>query len=116
MNLLRIRSMTPETPEEQTVLTSQQRRQLRSLGHHLTASVHVGREGITAPVIRSVSTALDAHELIKIKLGQNCPVNKKEAAEKLAQETYSGLVQLIGRVVLLYRPNKKLSRDKRIRV
>ncbi|WP_084813769.1 ribosome assembly RNA-binding protein YhbY [Desulfogranum japonicum] len=99
-----------------TRLSSQQRRSLRSLGHHLVPAVYIGREGITAPVIRSVSTSLDAHELIKVKIGQNCPIGKKEAAESLAMDTSSELVQLIGKMVLLYRANPKLKADKRIAV
>ncbi len=106
--------MTTENTQDETLLTSRQRRFLRSLGHHLAPAAYIGREGITPPVIRSVSTSLDAHELIKVKIGQNCPGEKKDTAGSLASETGSEIVQLIGRMILLYRANPKLKAEKRI--
>lgn len=95
-------------------LTGKQKKILRSLGHHLTQSVIAGRDGLSANLIDSCNDSLNAHELIKVKLGQNCPVEKKEAARQLAEQTGSHLVQLIGRTVLLYRPNRNLPPDRRI--
>lgn len=92
-------------------LPGNQKKFLRSLGHHLTQSVIVGREGISENLIQSCNEGLDAHELIKIKLGQNCPLEKKEAAHELAEMTGSHLIQLIGKTVLLYRKNPDLPRD-----
>jgi len=77
---------------------------LRARAHHFKPVVLVGREGISASLLDSVDKALTARELIKIRLGQNCPVQKKEAAEQLARRSRAALVQLIGRTVLLYRP------------
>ena len=96
------------------VLTGKEKKYLRGLGHHLNAKAHVGREGLTPAVLKSTRTVLEVHELVKVKLGQNCPIGKKEAAEQLARETESALVQLIGRTVILYRPNKDLPKDQRI--
>ena len=95
-------------------LTGKQKKHLRSLGHHMQQSVIVGREGISETLVQSCDEGLQAHELIKIKLGQNCPVNKKEAAQELAAQTESHLIQLIGKTILLYRPNSELGRDKAI--
>ena len=74
----------------------------------------MGKEGLTANVDQSVLDALKTRELIKVKLGQNCEVPKKEAAEQLAEASGATLVQLIGRMVLLYMPNKKLGSEQRI--
>ena len=95
-------------------LTGKQKKHLRSLGHYMQQSVIVGREGISETLVQSCDEGLQAHELIKIKLGQNCPVNKKEAAQELAAQTESHLIQLIGKTILLYRPNSELGRDKAI--
>jgi len=97
-------------------LSGKQKKFLRSLGHHLTQSVIVGKEGLSDNLIESCSEGLDAHELIKVKLGQNCPLEKKEAARELAAKTKSNLVQLIGRTVLLYRANPDLPRDRLIQL
>ena len=97
-------------------LPGNQKKFLRSLGHHLTQSVIVGKEGISENLIQSCNEGLNAHELIKIKLGQNCPIEKKEAAQELAEMTGSHLIQLIGRTVLLYKHNRDLPRDQAIKL
>ena len=54
--------------------------------------------------------------LIKVRLGQNCPVEKKQAARELADRTGSHLIQLIGKTVLLYKPSPDLPRDQGIKL
>lgn len=95
-------------------LTGKQKKFLRGLGHHLDHSVIVGKEGLTDNLITSCLEVMGARELIKIKLGQNCPVPKKEASQELADRTGAHLIQLIGKTVVLYRPNKDLPPDKAI--
>lgn len=97
-------------------LSGRQKKHLRSLGHHVDPTVYVGKEGISANVDQSVLDALRTRELIKVKLGQNCEVPKKEAAEMLAKTSGAALVQLIGKMVLLYLPNKKLDPEQRIKL
>jgi RNA-binding protein len=105
---------TPENIEVMPELTNSQKKKLRSLGHHLEPMVYVGKEGLSKPLQQSVAAALKAHELIKIKLGQNCPVERGAAGEQLARLCEATLVQVIGRMVLLYRPNPDLPTAKRI--
>jgi RNA-binding protein len=100
--------------KEPTPLTGRQKKFLRGMGHHLDHSVMVGREGLSENLIQSCSDGLKAHELIKIKLGQNCPLPKDEAARQLAAQNSAHLVQLIGKTVLLYRPNPDLGPDRAI--
>lgn len=97
--------------KEPAPLTGRQKKFLRGLGHNLEHSVIVGREGLSANLIQSCADGLQAHELIKVKLGQNCPVPKDEAAQQLAVRTGAHLVQLIGKTVLLYRQNPDLTPD-----
>jgi RNA-binding protein len=91
--------------KKKPVLTGKQKKYLRRLGHHLNHRVIVGREGLTESLITSCNDAILAHELIKVKLGQNCPLDKKEAAYQLTDKTGAYMVQLIGKTVLLYKPN-----------
>ena len=90
------------------VLGAHSRAFLKSLAHRLAPVVQVGAEGISPEVVRATSIALEDHELIKVKLGQNFPGERVEAAEELAEQTGSAAVQVIGRVVVLYR---RRSRD-----
>ena len=84
-------------------LTGKQRRYLRSLGNQLKAKVFVGREGISAAVLLSIEEAYANRELLKLKLERSCPLDRKEAGQKLADATKSHLVQVMGQTVLLYR-------------
>ncbi|MCY0988939.1 ribosome assembly RNA-binding protein YhbY [Nannocystis sp. ILAH1] len=85
------------------VLGARSRAFLKSLAHPLAPVVQVGAEGISPEVVRATSIALEDHELIKVKLGQNFPGERVEAAEELAAQTGAAAVQVIGRVVVLYR-------------
>ncbi|NLZ16950.1 MAG: ribosome assembly RNA-binding protein YhbY [Desulfobulbaceae bacterium] len=95
-------------------LSGAQKRTLRARGHHLNPVIQIGKEGISENLINSTTAALKSHELVKVKIGQNVPVERGEAAMELARLTASALVQQIGKVFLLYRPNPDLPADKRI--
>ncbi len=87
-------------------MTKKQLSYLRGLGHHLSPVAMVGREGITDSVINAVDQVIVAHELIKVKIQNNCPLDKKEAAAELSRRTGSTVIRIIGKIVLLYRENK----------
>ena len=84
-------------------LTSKQRRHLKGLAHPLNPVVQVGDKGITSAVIAKVDEELDNHELIKIRVDSDAKIK----GPILAEGTKAGLVQVIGRVVVLYRARKK---------
>jgi RNA-binding protein len=107
--------MNPSENQESIVaLNSAQKKKLRSLGHHLEPMAYAGKEGLSLPLQQSVIAALKAHELIKVKIGQNCPTERTAAGDQLARLCGAALIQVIGRMVLLYRPNNDLPREKRI--
>jgi RNA-binding protein len=83
-------------------LTGAQRKHLRGLAHHVKPVVHVGRHGITDPVLQEIEEALDYHELIKVKL-VDPQGRKKDLANEIAQRSGSTRVGLVGNVVTLYR-------------
>jgi len=95
-------------------LTSSQIRHLRALGHHLNPKVYIGREGIDENLLKSVAENIRAHELIKVKIGENSPLGRKETAKELAAKSGCEQVQVIGRVCLLYRPNPEITPERRI--
>lgn len=84
-------------------LTGKQVRHLRGLGHHLQPVVMVGKEEITETLLQSVNEALDAHELIKIKLQEGCMLDRKEVARTIADRTDATVVQVLGKTILLFR-------------
>jgi RNA-binding protein len=85
-------------------ISTKQRAFLRSRAHALEPIVHVGSEGVTDAVCSAVDQALADHELVKVKLGRGFADDRHEGARALAEGTASDLTQLIGRVVVLYRP------------
>lgn len=86
-------------------LTGKQRRHLRGLGHELQPVVLLGKDGVTAGVIAQVAEQIVAHELIKVKIGQNAAVDRHETADELASKTSAELVQVLGNTILLYKRN-----------
>ena len=88
-------------------LTGKQRRHLRALGHHLTPVVQIGHEGVSEALVQQTDGQLEAHELIKIKIGENAPEDRHASAEALAEKTGSQVAQVLGRTALLYRPRQK---------
>jgi RNA-binding protein len=88
-------------------LTGKQRRHLRALGQQLTATLHVGHDGVSDAVVQQAGAQLEAHELIKVRVGDNAPEDRHATAEALAQRTDAHLAQVIGRTALLYRRRKE---------
>ena len=87
-------------------LTASQRKKLKSDAHHLNPLVIVGQKGLSKTLIASVEDALKAHELIKIKFN-DFKEEKEELSNKIADETGSEIVSIIGNIVILYRKNEK---------
>ena len=85
-------------------LSGAQRKHLRGLAHHVKPVVHVGKNGVTDPVLQEVEEALDYHELIKVKL-VDPQGRKKELADDLASRSGGTRVGLVGNIVTLYRQN-----------
>lgn len=92
------------------MLTTKQRKFLRAQAHPLNAILQVGKLGVSPALLEQVSLALEANELIKISILQNCDQDRHEVAEQLAAGTGADLVQLIGKVVVLYRTSINHSR------
>lgn len=79
------------------------RRALRAHGHSLQALVQIGKGGVTPGVLRQVAHALFDHELVKVKIGTECPEDRFAVADKLAAEPGTNVVQIVGRTVLVYK-------------
>lgn len=86
------------------MLTSTTKRELKARAHALKPVVLVGQRGLTPAVIASVDEALNAHELIKVRLPAGERVEREQQAEAMAIQLQANVVASIGRVVVLYRP------------
>jgi RNA-binding protein len=88
-------------------LTGKQRRHLRSLGHHLPPVVHLGKQGLTDGIVAAVDQALADHELVKIRVGTECPDDRNDVADRLAPAVKGEVAQVLGRTILVYRRHPK---------
>jgi len=91
-------------------MKGRERAELRAEAHHLSPTVHVGKEGLSASLITSLDDTLRTHELVKVKLGKNAEVKPKDAAAALALATKSEVIQVIGRTATFYRENPDLKK------
>ena len=89
------------------MLNSKQRAQLRGMANGYDTILPIGKGGISGEIIKQADDALAARELIKARVLEASPLTSREAAETLAKETRSDVVQVIGSKFILYRENEK---------
>ena len=92
------------------MLTSKQRAQLRALANPIDTIMQVGKGGVTENLITAVSDALEARELIKLRVLENSDYTPREAADTLAEATGADVVAVIGTRFVLYRESEKHKR------
>jgi len=76
----------------------------------------IGKGGITDAVVNSVEDALRARELVKGKVLENSLLTSKEAVNELARLCKAEPVQAIGSKFVLYKENKGIDVEKRIKL
>ncbi|MCI8455385.1 MAG: ribosome assembly RNA-binding protein YhbY [Lachnospiraceae bacterium] len=94
-------------------MTSKQRAYLKGLAMTITPILQIGKSSLTPEITQAVAEALAARELIKIHVLKNCISDGNELAATLAERTRSQVVQVIGRMIILYRPAKE-EKDRKI--
>ncbi len=92
------------------MLSSKQRAFLKKRAHDLDPIVRVGKDGLTETLAENLLNALNAKELVKVKILQNLDTDKdevREIGEELAKKTDSELVAIIGRVMIFFKENEE---------
>lgn len=89
------------------LLTGKQKHYLRGLAHHSKPVVIIGNAGLSEMVSNEIDQALNAHELIKIKLPGGDRNERQSLLEKICEATTAESVQSIGNIIVIYRPAKK---------
>jgi RNA-binding protein len=88
------------------MLNSKQRAQLRSMASQMDTIMQIGKGGIGEKLIATVSDALEARELIKMRVLENSGEAVRDVAEQLAEATESEVVAVIGKCLILYRESE----------
>lgn len=89
------------------MLNSKQRALLKGLASTEDTILQVGKNGVIDTLVKQVSDALKARELIKMKVQDGCMLSADEAARELAEKTHSEVVQVIGNKLVLFKRNSK---------
>ena len=88
-------------------MTSKQRAYLKSLANSLEPIFQVGKSSLTPEFTEAISEAFNTRELLTIAVLKNCIDDPKEIAAVVAERTHSQVVQVIGKKIILYKPDKK---------
>ncbi|KMM87731.1 YhbY family RNA-binding protein [Pseudomonas lundensis] len=92
-------------------LTQEQKKQYKSIGHHLKPVLTVADNGLTEGVLTELERALGDHELIKIKVNILDRESRLVAIAELCKSGKAELVQVIGKMALLYRKNVNVNKQ-----
>ncbi|MBQ4122097.1 MAG: YhbY family RNA-binding protein [Clostridia bacterium] len=88
-------------------MTSKQRAYLKKLATNLDTIFQIGKGDISENMVIQISNALEARELIKLRVLDNSLYSAREAAEEIAARTNSEVVIVIGTRFVLYRVSEK---------
>jgi RNA-binding protein len=97
-------------PERRATLSERQKKHLRRLAHALKPIVTLGTAGLTEAVTAEFERALHDHELVKVRVRAESREARDRSLEDLVERTHCALVQRIGNVATLYRPDPLLPR------
>ncbi|MCK5921789.1 YhbY family RNA-binding protein [Stutzerimonas chloritidismutans] len=92
-------------------LTNEQKKQYKSIGHHLKPVLIVSENGLTEGVQAELERALNDHELIKVQLRITERDDRRALTEELCKIGGCELVQAIGKMALIYRKNPKVNKQ-----
>lgn len=89
------------------MITSKQRAYLRSLANPIPTIMQIGKGGLTENLLKTVSDALEARELIKLNVLENSGEDAYDLLQNLAAELGAEPVAVVGRKIVLYRASEK---------
>lgn len=89
------------------MLNNHQKAQLKGLASTLDIKYQIGKNEISDTLLTVLNNGLKAHELIKIDVMKGYTGSINELAINLAVQLSSEVVQVVGRVIILYRKNKE---------
>lgn len=89
------------------MLTSKQTTKLKSIAMTMDANYQIGKNELSETLVEMLDKALTAKELIKISILKTAVATPNELAIDLSSLLKAEVVQVIGRVIVLYRRNHK---------
>ncbi len=91
------------------MLSSKQRSYLKGLANKIEPIFQIGKAGVSPELIEAIDDALEARELVKCTVLNNCMEDIKYIASAISERTKSDVVQIIGKKIVIYRESKEKS-------
>lgn len=89
------------------MLSGKQRAYLRGLANNMTPIFQIGKNGIEDTFLKQLEEALEARELIKIKVLENSGLVTREASDEICKKIGCEGIQAIGNKIVLYKKSEK---------
>jgi RNA-binding protein len=89
------------------MITGKQRAYLRGLANNLDPIFQIGKNGIEENFLKQISDALEARELIKIKVLENSGLSAREVSNEICEKIGCEGIQAIGSKIVLYKKSLK---------
>ena len=85
-------------------LSNIKKKALKAKAHALKPSVIIGQHGLTEAVLAEIDVALNAHELIKVRIRGADKIKRTGLCEQMEKQLNAEVVDQIGFIAVLYRP------------
>lgn len=89
------------------MLTGKERAMLKSESHDYKPVINIGKFSVSDELIKAIDEALEARELIKIKILNNNLDQPDQILQEILEKTNSEFVNHVGSILTIYRKNKK---------
>lgn len=88
-------------------MTSKQRSKLKSIAANLSPVTQIGKGGISENLLKTLSEALEAREIIKVNVLPTAEADADTMAQNAADLLGAEVVAVIGRKAIFYRPSSR---------
>lgn len=89
------------------MITTKQRAFLRGLGNALEPVMQIGKDGFGENSKETINGLLEARELVKVRVLNNCDLSPKDMMKLICSQTGAEPVQVIGGILIVYRRSSK---------
>ncbi len=91
-------------------LSNTEKKTLKGLAHNLRPLVMIGQQGLKESIHSEMETALDFHQLVKVKIIADNREQRKTIIKQLSEQHKATVIQTIGHTAVFYRTNKDKAR------
>lgn len=89
---------------------------LRGLAHNISPVVMIADKGLTENVLKEINTALNSHELIKIKVAGDDRETRKAIYTSICDQTNAIGIHQIGKQLVIYRASDTIKEKNKIHI